>query len=159
MGWTGGDGLAGIAADLKAMTGGRVPVMLSRNLRAAAAPVPAAIRAAIIAIPSEGVWGDHSGLRLRMANCVTLQARTTADEAGVIVFMDTHKMPEGQFSLPAYMQYAEKPWRHPFFGDRERWYGQRAHPYFYGAAAQLLPAASVAVSVTVTQIANDLTGG
>ena len=70
--------------------------------------------------------------------------------AGVEV--DASRMPSGQKALPLYLNGTKAPWRHPFFGDRTRWYSQAAHPYFARAVALYGPASENAVRRAADQI-------
>ena len=122
-----------------------------RQLQASQRPFAPRVRAAILNTPAHGP--KHTGLRVRIARCVQtwVEIHGTMVSAGVEV--NASRMPSGQKSLPLYLDGKKAPWRHPLFGDRSRWYGQDAHPYFDRAVALYGPASERAVQRAADQIA------
>lgn len=53
--------------------------------------------------------------------------------------------------LAALMEGEKSPWRHPYFGNREVWADQAAHPYFKPAVEPRLPLVRVAVIAAVVE--------
>ncbi|MBT2213458.1 hypothetical protein [Actinomadura sp. NEAU-AAG7] len=107
------------------------------ELRTAAAPMVPAVRSAIRAIPnSSTTQRSRAGrrrptMRASLARAVTLQVRTGGKRAGVALFMNPRKMPDGLKAMPAYFEGTPgyQRFRHPVFGA-DVWVTQRPHPYF-----------------------------
>lgn len=116
-----------------------------RNLRAAAAPMVPAVRAAIAALPSKQEGPRAGELRAAMSKATKLYIRTSGRLTGVVVMVDGSKMPSGQRSLPAYEEGTKPRWRHPTFGH-DPWKDQVPHPYFYRTVAPYGEAARVAIA-------------
>lgn len=107
---------------------------LRAGLKAAAKPFVPALKAAIGRIPSKGLLPTPAArskrrggtLRSVMQKAVTIKFRASGRSAGVGVFMDPGKMPDGMKSLPAYFE--RKPGyerlRHPTYGNIEVWQQQ-----------------------------------
>jgi hypothetical protein len=79
-------------------------------------------------------------------------AAIQGDVVSVGVKVNAARMPDGEHSLPLMLD-GVKPWRHPFFGDPERWYPQESHPYFTEATAGLGPASQRAVERATDDLA------
>jgi hypothetical protein len=120
---------------------------LKRELLASQRPFAPRVRAAILNTPSKGLVPYHQppGLRARIARCVQTWVEIRGDMVSAGVEVNASRMPSGQKALPLYLDGAKAPWRHPLFGDRSRWYGQAAHPYFARATALYGPASENAV--------------
>jgi len=144
-----------IAKELRAMDQRKVLAQFRRELRAAAAPMVPAARAAALAIPAKGP--KSTGLRKALAKSVKLSVRTAGPLAGVAVMADGRKMPSGEGRLPAYME-GELRWRHPVYGNRNAWVTQPPRPWFYRAVRPLGIAARVAVNRALNRIGDDITG-
>lgn len=140
-----GASLSVTARNLRRMDGRQVKGLFQKALEGAAGPYPARVRASVLAIPTkEG--GKHTGLRARIAGCVTLSSGTDAKSAYASVWIDPRKMLPDYTSLPLYMEGVKagsrggnySRWRHPVYG---RWLpgqgNQSAHPYFYGPVQPL----------------------
>lgn len=95
---------------------------LRKNLRVAAQPAVAAVKSSIRAMDS------HShvtpGLRAAIASGVELKMNTGTRKVGVAIRAKKTPAVRG-FALAARRTNRSKGWRHPFFGDRERWYDQK----------------------------------
>lgn len=131
----GADKLRELARDLRREADGKERAKeLRRELREIAKPFVPELRAAILRIPSKGQSAKRGrpSLRRAAARSVTLQVRTGGKRAGVSIFMNPRKMPDGMKALPMYLEatpgYAR--WRHPTFGNRDAMVTQRPHPYF-----------------------------
>lgn len=70
------------------------------------------------------------GLRRRVADSLDVEVRTTAKNPLVRFKAKGEKMPEGQSRLPKHLD-SGRGWRHPLFGNRERWVGQTGGSYFW----------------------------
>ena len=103
-----------------------------KELTGAAKPMVPAVKSAIRRIPSqrESRRRGRKSLRAQMARSVTLQVRTSGRSAGVAVFMNPKKMPDGMKALSGYFERipGKERLRHPVFGDRDTWVQQRV-PY------------------------------
>ena len=132
---TSGPSLPEVAHALRSMDNRRILSIYRRQLRAHVSGLRREIRASIAAIPAKSVGQHPDALRLRLARCVTVFSDVTGAQTTVGVWMRPEAMPTGQFALPAYMEGKKAPWTHPLFGDRDKWYGQSARPYFYPVIA------------------------
>jgi len=100
---------------------------LNKELKDAAKPIVPLVRANIMALPSKNqsrILG-HKPLRKRLSRAVTVQVRY-GSRAGVFVFMNPRKMPDGEKALPAYFERktGQPLLRHPVFGNRQAWVTQ-----------------------------------
>ena len=120
------------------------------ELRKSQRPFAPRVRAAILNTPAHGP--KHTGLRVRIAKCVQTWVEIHGDMVSAGVEVNASRMPSGQKSLPLYLNATKYPWRHPFFGDRSRWYGQNSYPYFDRAVALYGPASENAVRRAADQI-------
>src|SRR5262249_19510982 len=97
-----GASLRAISRDLRRMDAQKVTGIFKKALERAADPYPRRVRAAALAVPvKEG--GKHTGLRARIAGCVTETSWANSREAGVSVWIDTRKMEPDYRTLPLYM--------------------------------------------------------
>ena len=130
---------------------------LQRQLRAAlvkaAKPAATAVKQSALAIPVKGP--KHTGLRKQLAAATRVSVRTAGPTVGVRIAVSGAQMPEGKENLPALMEGWER-WRHPFFGDYSRWYGQPAHPYFFRTLDRHLPRIARDVDRVVDDIVREL---
>jgi len=157
-----GTSLAVYARRLRGMDGRTVKNIFQRHLETAARPYPARVRASALAIPVKE-HGKHTGLRARIAGCVTLSSGTDADSAYASVWVDPRKMLPDYRTLPLYMQGVTgtrgqdyRRWRHPVYGNREVWVSQPSHPYFYQATAGLDRAAAEELRVALEDVTRKL---
>lgn len=65
-------------------------------------------------------------LRENVAASTSAQSRPR----GVEILVNSADMPESQRTLPGHLE-SEKGWRHPVFGNRDRWAAERGGPWFY----------------------------
>ena len=158
-----GASLRVIARELRGMDARQVNETFRRRLERAAQPYPARVRASVLAIPvKEG--GKHTGLRARIAECVTLSTGTDAKSAYASIWVKVHNMPPRELGLPLYMEgVADKArhnrWRHPVYGRRDDpWVPQDSHPYFYQAASPFGRAAGEAVKQGLGDITRKING-
>jgi hypothetical protein len=149
---TGTTQLRAVIAELRRQDNLAVTRQMRRELAATARPFVPRIRAAILNIPSGGgvPYRQPPGLRARIADCVQTWATGGTQDSPVVrvgVEVNSALMPDGQKSLPLYMDGVKPRWRHPLFGDTEHWYaqGNAPHPYFYASVGPLGPASRVAI--------------
>lgn len=100
---------------------------LPAGLRRAARPGLAELRRAARGIPADGP--KSRGTRRLMAANTVLSARASG------VQYRGKPLPGDRRALPVLFE-GLRPWRKPLFGDRERWYPQAAHPWFYPTAGR-----------------------
>lgn len=161
----GGRDLAALSRALRRQADGRErQKQLRKALTGKARPLVPAIRANIRALPSRGESRrrGRKSLRRELARAVTLQVRTSGRKAGVSVFMNPRKMPDGKKSLPAYFEH--KPGytvlRHPIFGDKATWV-QQVPPipgYFTRTIGPVEREATQACQEVVEQMAAEIEG-
>lgn len=146
-----------IAKELRAMDDKQLKKKFTKELRAAARPLVPLTRKAIRAIPSSRSY-SAAGLRGRMSKAVRTEVKTTGKRASVAVRVDGRKMANKQGALPAYMEGAKRPWRHPVYGNRDAWVVQAARPYFYKTLRPKAgPAARKAVNRVITEVSKEIT--
>jgi hypothetical protein len=75
-----------------------------------------------------------SGLRATVARATNVKLSTSARAASMRLRAQQAKMPADQRRLPAYLNKGK--WRHPLFGNKERWYEQKAPPAWFDDAAE-----------------------
>jgi hypothetical protein len=163
-----GASLAAVGRELRDMDARKVTDIFKRRLDMAAGPFPARIRASALAIPTKPE-GKHTGLRARIAQCVTYSSGTdlgaAQPKAYGSLWVDTRKMAPDYRTLPLYMQGVKEGrnrnysrWRHPVYGNRENWATQPSHPYFYQAAEGYGRAGGDAVREALDDITRKLNG-
>lgn len=159
-----GTDLRAIGRDLESMTDARVGRLFKRHLEDAAKPYPAKVRRSALSIPSKKE--GSTGLRYRIARCVTLSSGIQGREAWVSVWIDPRKMDPDYKTLPLYMQGAGgvrgrnyTRWRHPVFGTwRPNMPNQPSHPYFYQSVEGLSRAAEGAIEAALEDVSRELHG-
>lgn len=103
---------------------------LRRDIAAAMKPMKQAVQANERAIPAHGP--RHTGLRDDMVKATRIRVLAGSSRAEVKLEVAPARMPAGKRKLPSYME-GRGRWRHPVFGDRDRWVSQSGHPYFWRA--------------------------
>ena len=134
---------------------------LVKELRGAARPLVPAIRTAIKSLPSQGESKRRGRrpLKRSLSSSVTISVRLTGRSAGVSVFMNPRKLPDGQKSLAMYMEGVPGYLllRHPLFGDREHWFAQGSHAgYFTRSIAGAEQAAAHRVAGVIETTAREI---
>lgn len=71
----------------------------------------------------------RSGLRDTVARALTTQVAASGRSASVRIKVDQGKLPEDQRKLPYWME--KGAWRHPIFGNRDRWAAQESTPDWF----------------------------
>jgi hypothetical protein len=114
---------------------------LRKKITALAKPIVADVKAAELAIPSQGGGaasgrkkkGELLGLRASLANATKSDFNGTGRGAVVHIRVSTSKfmaVSGKPRTLPFYMEGRRKrKWRHPVFGNKEVWVEQSPHPY------------------------------
>jgi hypothetical protein len=92
-----------------------------------------------------------AGLRETVAAGVRLQ--TTAK--GVKIIATSDRLPESQKSLPRHLD-SDKGWRHPVFGDTNKWVHQRGGPWFAATIKPKAPAFRAACLEAMDEIKDQL---
>lgn len=142
---------------LKELENGKeITKRLMKEIRAEARPVLRAVRAAALGLPSRGESArrGRDSLRRHLARATVMQTRRTK-AATVVVKTDPKKMPEGIKGLPPYVE-GEGRWRHPVFGDTDKWVRQDPKPYFYGTVRPYEPRIQDAGERIIKQIQKEL---
>ena len=104
---------------------------LSRGFRDVLKPYVPIVRAAYRSAPGRGSASRRGGsLRALLARSVRVEVRLTGRTAGARIRADGRRMPDQMKAIPRYWEGIGQ-WRHPVFGDRERWVAQQGHPTFY----------------------------
>lgn len=163
-----GASLQVISRDLRRMDHRKVSGLFQKALEGAARPYPARVRASALAIPVKP-GGKHTGLRARIAQCVTLSSGTDAKGAYVSVWVDPRKMLPDYTTLPLYMQGVKtgsrggnySRWRHPVYQtarNPDTWVSQASRPYFYQAVAGLGREAGPALDAALSDITRKING-
>lgn len=144
-----------LARDLKRVDK-KLAAKLRKSIRDAARPAVADAKSAVTSLPVTGSRGGgtkkradqhlqrakdpasekaqararaRAGLRRSIAAAIKTDIRDGGRKAGVRIVVDGSKLPADQRTLPRRMN-TKKGWRHPLFGNRERWYGQKGKPWF-----------------------------
>jgi hypothetical protein len=162
---TGADQLDALSRSLKAAGNKELPKAMRKRLTAATKPIVQEIRAAALEIPSEGRHssahdsrsamskrGNSGSLRAALARGVQSKVTTSGRDTSVGIKLNASKLPADQRELPKLVE-GLKPWRHPLYGDKEHWYPQAAHPFFF----RTVRARETAVQREVAQVLTDIT--
>ncbi|MEV0085261.1 hypothetical protein [Saccharopolyspora sp. NPDC050642] len=149
---TGTADLRRAAADLKAAGDGRLRREMGRQMRTAAQPAVDGAQNNVRAIASTATRGgggqarrEHAmsrvrnrteratrtafegrGLRASIARAVRVQMSVGGRSASVRIRTQTRHLPKDQRKLPSHLN--DGRWRHPVFGNRDRWVTQTARP-------------------------------
>lgn len=141
----------------KAANGKDVRRALTKSLQASAKPAVRDVKEAVLKVQSRGVSGGGSkrreasyrirhpkgrvrafGLRQTVSRLVTSRMKYSGIKVGLEVRVNAREMPNKQRRLPYYLD-GQGRWRHPLFGDRDKWYGQTGQPYFEKTLKQHTP--------------------
>jgi hypothetical protein len=116
---------------------------LRKAVREAAKPGRDAAKLAARTIPVKGP--RSRGLRRRMVRGVGIQA--DARRVRIVT-----RMPKGLEMLPRGFDTA-KGWRHPLFGNRDKWVQQPGHPWFRKTIAATAPKAREEMKAAMDRVA------
>lgn len=70
-----------------------------------------------------------TGLRESIARGVRARVQYSGFRYGAQIIAHTSQLPQSQRNLPRYLD-SPKGWRHPVFGNREVWVGEKGRPWF-----------------------------
>jgi hypothetical protein len=139
--------------------GKRLRKELVAELKEVARPLVPKVQAAWLAAPAHQgrARAGRPDLRRLLADSTWVQVRLTGKAVGVNIRSDGRKMPNRMKALPGYAEgIRRRGWRHPTFGNREKWIDQRPFPRFYAAVqpdqARARQACSIAVGRVFDQI-------
>jgi hypothetical protein len=131
---------------------------LAAQLRKAVDPAIADARSALMSWGTSGI--DHAGEPLRQAisGQMTAQARLTGQATGVRVRVK--KIQDRNFPNAPRRANRKKGWRHPVFGNREKWV-QQFGPigWFDDSMQHSAPAATAAVKQVIADTAERIKAG
>jgi hypothetical protein len=120
---------------------------MTKALRQGTRPAVVGVRAAALSLPAKH---PSSGLRRDMAAAVSVQVRTTGNQAGVRVRIPRRRL-GSKAALPRVTN--RGVWRHPVFGDRGTWVTQTSQRGWFDRAAA---AAAPQVRRALDQVIDDL---
>lgn len=106
----------------------RVRLRLASKLRTAAVPGAEAARQSILAMHSGGLPHEGESLRAAVAAQITVNAKLTGDEPGVVI--RTKRGGPRQFRAAARRLHQPQGWRHPVYGART-WVHQVGKPLWF----------------------------
>lgn len=137
-----------------------------KRMRASVQPIVPDIRAAVKATP--GGTGDERSkksrqarprdLRDAIARGVQVKASLTGKYAGVRLRVDSRHFPDGEKSLPKYLEGTLPRWRSPTFGH-DPWKTQRARPYFFVTIEPHLSQVRAEIAKVLDDVSRELTEG
>lgn len=142
-----------LAVKLRRLRGRPMQRKLHDGLVRAVRPAVPAVRRAARSIPAEGA--KHTGLRDEIADATRLSVRTIGPTAGVVIQVKWQRMSEGKEELPYLMEGLAR-WRHPLFGNKNHWYSQVPHPYFYSTIEHQIPRIQGDIGRLLDEIAEEL---
>jgi hypothetical protein len=98
--------------------------------------------------------GRNTHLRETIARATKLQITAK----GIRIRVDSSQFPESQRHLPRYLD-RDKGWRHPLFGNKERWFEQHGSPYFASTIGKRAPKFREAILKAMETIRTKIEGG
>jgi len=148
--------LRDLAAALRKQENGKdLRKELVSELRSAAGPVRNDARAEIKSMPSRGTRKGGRSLRSAIAQKITVQAKTTGAAVGVRIIAG--QTPNVRGFTNAARNTNMGSWRHPIFGDRNRWVTQSGHKgWFYRAMRRAASPARAGVRDAMNKIAEQI---
>lgn len=148
---TGGESFAALSKRLKGPAQKTLRLEMNKAIREAAKPMVADLKAAVMAVDSkvDGKAGLGSaevaramhagsrkveakkshGLRATIARSIQLKITASGPRTGVRIRVDGTKLPEDERKLPMDLD-NPKGWRHPVFGNRDKWVTQHGRPWW-----------------------------
>ncbi|MEU9793833.1 hypothetical protein AB0E27_24930 [Streptomyces sparsogenes] len=132
---TGTGQLLNVSRDLRRAGGARLQRNFARRIRRAAEPLRDDLQNAVRTLPIRGQGGSKRGgpspttrpLRATIAAAIRISVRTSANP-GAKVWIDRNALPPDMRAMPNKLD--EGYWRHPVFGNKRRWVGQYASPWW-----------------------------
>lgn len=149
---TGTEQMRAVARDLSAagLGGRRLRSRLRRNIVTTTRPIESEAQ--------RGFDGYGPGLGAALASATRTRVRAAGSAASVSVLIDAGRLPEQWQSLPPLVE-GFRPWKHPLYGNRERWYSQDSHPELGPAVKKHLPDVLVGCVQAVEETAEALARG
>jgi hypothetical protein len=123
---------------------------MRKRIRDRLTPVKAQVQAAYRA------QGTGGGTYEAIAQSVQIKV-AAGKNAGVSLGVNTRKLTPRQRAVARGTE--KGTWRHPVFGNRERWVSQTANPVFGPIVAQELPAIQREVLAAIQDTVNDMNRG
>lgn len=156
---TGEDELDALIRDFKQWSKSRnVLNAFDKELRQMGRTMKASVQAHVLATPSknQNARRGRRSLRKEISRAVTWGHWQHGEAAGVIVKVDTGKMPTGERGLPKLYE-GVSLWQHPVYGHKPI-VMQKPHPYFGPATDSASAYLEHVGEVGVDKIADDLEG-
>lgn len=141
-----------LARQMRAAGGGQLRESLNRNLRESSRPVLAQVRAAALAIPSQGVISRYPHDTRAQTAAAT---ETRPSTGGVRFYVNLGKMPADRRPMPGLWE-DSGGWYHPYYG-RPPYFFQAGHPWFAETILRNEPTLREGVEEAMDEIA-DLLG-
>lgn len=108
---------------------------LGKELKRAAIPIVTHAKSNVMSMPSSGGGAAGAPLRATIARQVKTQVRWSGRSTGVRIRVGRSKMPRGFKNAPKRLNSA-RGWRHPVFGDTDRWVTQQGRPSWFHEATR-----------------------
>ncbi|MEU9789112.1 hypothetical protein AB0E27_00560 [Streptomyces sparsogenes] len=132
---TGTGQLLNLSRDLRRAGGARLQRNFARRIRRAAEPLRDDLQTAVRTVPIRGQGRTKRGgpspttrpLRATIAAAIRLSVRTTGSP-GARIWIDRASLPKDLEFMPNKLD--EGYWRHKVFGNKRRWVGQYASPWW-----------------------------
>ena len=123
---------------------------LNKAIREAGKPALRDVKAKVTTLPVKGVRGsgrrdryEHATRNVRtdrgktaafrrsgLRQSIAAATKVAITAQGIRITVDGRKLPPDQRNLPRALD-SKKGWRHPLFGRKDRWYAQKAQPWFW----------------------------
>jgi hypothetical protein len=143
---------------------------LRKRLIDLAKPVVAEVKAAELNLPSKGgevektqlrkKKGQHLGFRASLAAATKADFNGTGRGAVLHVRVSTSRflaVSGRPRTLPFYMEGRRKrEWRHPVFGSKDVWVGQKPKPFLGDIVARNKPAFAIAIENAVNDVVKEI---
>lgn len=110
-------------------------------------------RKAVTSVRAERNRRRRAGLRASIASATKLQITAK----GVRFVVNSNRLPVDQRTLPRHLD-SPKGWRHPVFGDRDKWVHQHGKPYFGATIKKNAPKFRQAIFAAMDEIQKDIEG-
>ena len=140
---------------------------LRKRLIALAKPVVVEVKQAELNLPSKREMGGtrkkkgaHLGLRASLAAATKADFNGTGRGAVLHVRVSTSRflaVSGRPRTLPFYVEGRRKrEWRHPVYGNKDNWVGQKPHPFLGEIVARNKPAFALAVNNAVEDVVKEI---
>lgn len=146
-----------LAKALKEAGRGDLQRKLTREIRKQGDPALQAVKVAWLGVDvtSDGDGGKSSGLRQRVSDATRISILGN----GIRIRVEAKRVdPVYGRTLTYYLDGLGKRWRHPLFGDRERWYQQKGEEVFFKTLTEYETAWRAGVEAAMEATAREITG-